>query len=99
MCQDEVMIEAEEMSGAPPGSQAFLESLQDATTKLWKRLSTSEQQVFVNLSKKWSDEFPLPNVQARHVYHPPYINALMPLRQNGKLSEREGHLRFSTANI
>ena len=87
------------MSGAPPGSQAFLGSLQDATTKLWKRLSTSEQQIFVNLSNKWSDEFPPPNVQARHVYHPPYINTLMSLRQNGKLSEREGHPRFSTANI
>ena len=99
MCQDEVMMEAEEMSGAPPGSQAFLGSLQDATTKLWKRLTPGVQQIYVNLSRKWSDEFPPPNIQARHVYYLLYINMLMSLRQNGKLSERKGHPRFSTANI
>ena len=61
------MMEAQLMVGAPPGSQAFLGSLQDATTKLWNELSTAEQQIYiyVNLSKKWSDQFPPPDIQAR----------------------------------
>ena len=65
MCRDEVMMEAQLMLGALPGSQAFLGSLQDATTKLWNELSTAEQQIYVNLSKKWSDQFPPPDIQAR----------------------------------
>jgi hypothetical protein len=60
------MLEAEEMSGAPPGSQAFLGSLQDATTKLWQRLSEEEQELFASLAKKWSDNAPPPNIQARY---------------------------------
>jgi hypothetical protein len=67
MCRDEVMMEAEDMSGAPPGSQAFLGSLQDATTKLWGRLSAADQQSFSNLARKWSEEAPPPNVQSRCV--------------------------------
>lgn len=67
MCRDEVMKEAEEMSGAPPGSQAFLGSLQDATTKLWKVLPSAEQDLFVRLANKWSDEAPPPDIQARYV--------------------------------
>ena len=67
MCRDEVMMEAEEMSGSLPGSQAFLGSLQDATTKLWKRLTPGVQQIYVHLAKKWSDEPPPPNIQARYV--------------------------------
>jgi hypothetical protein len=60
------MMEAEEMSGAPPGSQAFLGSLQDATTKLWKRLSEADQQTYAYLAKKWSDEAPPPKIQSRY---------------------------------
>lgn len=67
MCRDEVMMEAEEMSDAPPGSQAFLGSLQDATTKLWKNLPDEEQQLYVRLAKKWSEEPPPPHIQARYV--------------------------------
>jgi hypothetical protein len=67
MCRDEVMTEAEEMSGALPGSRAFLGSLQDATTKLWKELSDNEQQLYVRLASKWSDEPPPANIQARCV--------------------------------
>jgi hypothetical protein len=52
MCRDEVMLEAEDMSGAPPGSQAFLGSLQDATTKLWKRLSEADQQIYIRKTLK-----------------------------------------------
>ncbi len=59
------MLEAEEMSGAPPGSRAFLGSLQDATSKLWRRLSEEEQELYASLAKKWSDNAPPPNVQAR----------------------------------
>ena len=99
MCRDEVMMEVEEMSGSPPGSQAFLGCLQDATTKLWKRLTPGVQQVYVSLSRKWSDEFPPPNIQARYVYCLLYINTLMPLRQNGELSQCENHARLSSANI
>jgi hypothetical protein len=66
MCRDEVMMEAEDMCGAPPGSQAFLGSLQDATSKLWKRLSEADQQTFANLAKKWSEEAPPPIVQSRY---------------------------------
>ncbi|KAN0136039.1 hypothetical protein V8E53_006200 [Lactarius tabidus] len=43
MCRDEVMTEAEEMSGDLPGSRAFMGSLQDATTKLWKNISDEER--------------------------------------------------------
>ena len=46
------MMEAQLMAGALPGSQAFLGSLQDVTTKLWNELSKAEQQIYVNLSKK-----------------------------------------------
>jgi hypothetical protein len=60
------MIEAEEMSGAPPGSQAFLGSLQDATTKLWKWLSEADQLIYAKLAKKWLDEAPPPNIQSRY---------------------------------
>ena len=67
MCRDEVMIAAEEMSGAPPGSQAFLGSLQDATTRLWKALSPNSQKRYENLAKMWSDQAPPPDVQARYV--------------------------------
>ena len=67
------MLEAQKMAGAPPGSQAFLGCLQDATTKLWKCLSPSKQQIFANLLKKWSDKFPLPNIQARYISCPLYV--------------------------
>jgi hypothetical protein len=60
------MIEGEEMSSAPPGSQAFLGSLQDATTKLWKWLSEADQLIYAKLAKKWLDEAPPPNIQSRY---------------------------------
>jgi hypothetical protein len=69
------MIEAEEMSESPPGSQAFLACLQHATTKLWNSLSNGEQQIYVKLSKKWSDEPPPPHIQARYVV----LHSLTPL--------------------
>ncbi|KAN0125338.1 hypothetical protein V8E53_015595, partial [Lactarius tabidus] len=65
MCRDEVMTEAEKLSGSPPGSRAFFGSLQNATTKLWKCLPDEEQQVYVRLANKWSGEPPPANIQAR----------------------------------
>ncbi len=61
------MMEAENICGSPPGTQAFLGSLQDATTKLWKRLSEADQQTYANLAKKWSEEVPPPKVQSRYL--------------------------------
>ncbi|KAI9440221.1 hypothetical protein BJY52DRAFT_1229566 [Lactarius psammicola] len=60
-----VMLEAEQMSGARPGSQAFLGSLQDATTKIWSTLSVEDQQRYSNLATRWSDDAPPPHIQAR----------------------------------
>ena len=68
MCRDEVMMEAEKLSGSPPGSRAFLGSLQNATTKLWNSLPDDERQVYVNLADKWSEEPPPANIQARYVH-------------------------------
>ncbi|KAN0141562.1 hypothetical protein V8E53_000024 [Lactarius tabidus] len=65
MCHDEVMTEAEKLSGSPPGSRAFFGSLQNATMKLWKCLPDEEQQVYVRLANKWSGEPPPANIQAR----------------------------------
>ncbi|KAI9451380.1 hypothetical protein BJY52DRAFT_1226698 [Lactarius psammicola] len=62
--QDEVMLEVEQMSGAHPGSQAFLGSLQDATTKIWSTLSAEDQQRYSNLATRWSDDAPPPHIQA-----------------------------------
>ncbi|KAI9437939.1 hypothetical protein BJY52DRAFT_1229914 [Lactarius psammicola] len=63
--QDKVMLEAEQMSGTRPGSQAFLGSLQDATTKIWSTLSVEDQQRYSNLATRWSDDAPPPHIQAR----------------------------------
>ena len=60
------MMEAEEMSGSPPGSQAFLGCLQDATTRLWKMLSEDEQDLYARLARKWSGNAPPPDIQARY---------------------------------
>ncbi|KAI9445609.1 hypothetical protein BJY52DRAFT_1228832 [Lactarius psammicola] len=59
------MLEAEQMSGARPGSQAFLGSLQDTTTKIWSTLSAEDQQRYSNLATRWSDDAPPPHIQAR----------------------------------
>ncbi|KAI9428746.1 hypothetical protein BJY52DRAFT_1200808 [Lactarius psammicola] len=59
------MLEVEQMSGAHPGSQAFLGSLQDATTKIWSTLSAEDQQRYSNLATRWSDDAPPPHIQAR----------------------------------
>ncbi len=68
MCQDEVMMEAEALSGRVPGSPAFLGSLQDATTTLWERLSPADQRIYANLANRWSNDAPPPNIQARYLY-------------------------------
>lgn len=73
MCRDEVTIEAKALSGALPGSQAYLGALQDATTKLWRQLSDREQQIYIKLAKRWSDEPPPPHIQARYVSWLPFM--------------------------
>lgn len=63
------MIKTEQMSSSPPGSQAFLGCLQDATTELWNELDDINKERYVLLAKKWSDGAPPPEVQARFVVH------------------------------
>jgi hypothetical protein len=72
MCRDEVMMKTEEMSGSPPGSRAFLGCLQDATTTMWNLLPDEDQELYARLAKKWSDEAPPANIQARYVMHKSY---------------------------
>src|SRR6266571_3848984 len=61
---------AQELSGGAPGSQAFLGSLQDATTQLWKRLTIEEQDSYGDIAKDWSNNVPPRGIQARLVvYH------------------------------
>lgn len=69
MCRDVVMKEAAVMSGARPGSQAFLGSLQDATSKLWKELSDKDQEEYAETASEWSDNAPPPKIQARYYIH------------------------------
>jgi hypothetical protein len=59
------MLEAEKISNARPGSQEFLGSLQSATTKLWGKSTPSEQAMYVRLAKKWTEQAPPPEIQAR----------------------------------
>jgi hypothetical protein len=54
---------------SPPGSPEFLGCLQKATTKLWNALSDEDQESFINLSQKWSDEAPPHHIQARYAIH------------------------------
>jgi hypothetical protein len=68
------MTEAEKMSGSPPGSRAFLACLQEATTKLWNSRSDEEQQMYVRLSKKWSETSPPPDIQARYGHICAYVH-------------------------
>jgi hypothetical protein len=65
MCRDEVMMATEEISKAPPGSETFFSHLQAVTTEMWNDLPPKEKESYVRLAKKWSDETPPPDVQAR----------------------------------
>ncbi len=61
---------AQKLSGGAPESQAFLGSLQDTTTQLWKRLTIEEQDSYGEIAKDWSDNVPPRGIQARLVvYH------------------------------
>jgi hypothetical protein len=63
--KEDIMELAQEMSGGVPGSKAFLGALQDATTQLWKDLSTEEQGDYAEIAKEWSDNSPPKDIQAR----------------------------------
>ncbi|KAH9043472.1 hypothetical protein EDB83DRAFT_2227854, partial [Lactarius deliciosus] len=56
---------AQKLSGALPGSEAFLGALQDATTSLWKKLSIEEQEPYAEIAKEWSEDRPQRDIQAK----------------------------------
>ncbi|KAH9000688.1 hypothetical protein EDB86DRAFT_3075150 [Lactarius hatsudake] len=60
-----IMKLTEDMSGAAPGTQDFLASIQDATTELWKKLSVEEQERFAQTAQEWSDHGPPKGIQAK----------------------------------
>ena len=66
-----------QISGGVPGSQAYLGALQNATTQLWKKLSTKEQEFYVDLAKEWSDRKPPKHIQAKYVTVPTYSGNVM----------------------
>ncbi|KAH8986674.1 hypothetical protein EDB86DRAFT_2832630 [Lactarius hatsudake] len=55
----------QKLSGALPGSEAFLGALQDATTSLWKKLSIEEQEPYVEIAKEGSEDRPPRDIQAK----------------------------------
>ena len=61
----EIMELTQQLSGGVPGSQAFLGALQDATTRLWKRLPSDEQERYRDIAKEWSEDRPPKDVQAK----------------------------------
>ena len=61
----DIMELAQEMSGGAPGSQAFLGALQDATTRLWKKVSIEEQERFAEIAQDWSENAPPKGIQAK----------------------------------
>ncbi|KAH9017641.1 hypothetical protein EDB85DRAFT_2155028 [Lactarius pseudohatsudake] len=68
----DIMKLAEDMSGAAPGTEAFLGSIQLATTELWKKLPVEEQERFAQTADEWSDNGPPKGIQAKpHRHRPP----------------------------
>jgi hypothetical protein len=61
----EIMELTQQISGGVPGSQAFLGGLQDATTILWKRLLSTEQDTYADLAQQWSEDKPPKWIQAK----------------------------------
>ena len=66
--KDKVTELTKQISGGAPGSQAFLGALQDATSRLWKKLSSEEQGRYRELAKEWSDERTPKHIQDRYGY-------------------------------
>jgi hypothetical protein len=60
-----IMELTQKRSGGFPGSQAFLGALQDVTTDLWITLSDEEQDAYAAMAKKWSEDRPPKEVQAK----------------------------------
>ena len=60
-------METERISEAPPGSETFFSHLQAVTSALWAALPPCEQAVYIVLAKKWSEQAPPPEIQARYV--------------------------------
>ncbi|KAH9016359.1 hypothetical protein EDB84DRAFT_1567252 [Lactarius hengduanensis] len=61
----DIMKLAEDMSRAAPGMEAFLGSIQLATTELWKKLPVEEQERFAQTADEWSDNGPPKGIQAK----------------------------------
>jgi hypothetical protein len=55
----------QQMSGGVPGSQAFLGALQDATTSLWTKLPSEEQERYAKIAKEWSEDRPPRHIQTK----------------------------------
>lgn len=55
----------QKVSRGVPGSNAFLGALQDATTTLWKKISSDEQARYAGIAKEWSDNRPPKDIQAK----------------------------------
>ena len=75
--KDEIGKLTGQISGGVPGSQAYLGALQNATTELWKKLSTKEREFYVDLAKEWSDRKPPKHIQAKYVTFPTYPDNVM----------------------
>jgi len=65
--RDDIGRLAQEMSGAAPGSQAYLGALQNATTHFWKDLSEEEQDEYEDMARDWSENGPPSHIQTRYV--------------------------------
>ncbi|KAI0257962.1 hypothetical protein BC834DRAFT_916096 [Gloeopeniophorella convolvens] len=62
---ERIMVLAEELSGEPRGSRAFLASLQDATTRLLNECTDDELEELQTRAEEWSEVSPPPEVQHR----------------------------------
>jgi hypothetical protein len=81
------MQRAEQVSGAVPGTQAFLGALQASTTYFWKELSEEEVEEYEVKAREWSENVPPHHIQSRQAY--PHFCAhrnIHPIVQDGLCS-------------
>jgi hypothetical protein len=63
--RDEIMERTKDVSGLEAGHPKYLGALQDATTFLWKDLSTKDREEYVKAAKEWSTKTPPKDIQSR----------------------------------
>ena len=63
--REEVKTRAMEVSGHAPGHPAYLGCLQDATTYLWKELTSQDQDDYIKAAKEWSEDALREHIQSR----------------------------------